>query len=74
MFAEENRVIWAAKGTAVNACPKSVITSDSLAAIEQFAALKVIGSKISENVPAKSLDALLVLETEWRQGDDHERR
>jgi hypothetical protein len=48
---------------AVSACPKSVITGDSLALIEEFQARRVFGDFGSvSNMPARSVDAFQMLD------------
>jgi hypothetical protein len=48
---------------AVSACPKSVITGDSLALIEEFQARRAFGDFGSVgDMPARSVDAFQMLE------------
>jgi hypothetical protein len=56
-------VVWARKGVAVSACPKSVITGDSLALLEEFQARRAFGDFSSVgDMPARSVDAFQMLE------------
>ncbi|HSU60570.1 MAG TPA: hypothetical protein VLI55_14755 [Bryobacteraceae bacterium] len=52
-------------------CPKSIITADSLSFLEQFRLWKEAGGGSILAMDAKSADAILVLEQEWRRESQH---
>jgi hypothetical protein len=53
-------------------CPKSVITAQSLSLLEEFLWWKQIGAA-SWSMDAKSADALLALEREWKLKTQNEK-
>jgi len=55
--------VWARNGIAVSSCPKSIITGESLAFIEEYQSRKAFGDfgRIHD-IPAKTLDAFGVLD------------
>jgi hypothetical protein len=56
-------VIWARNGVAVSSCPKSIITGESLALIEEYQARRAFNDfgQLSE-LPGKTVDAFCLLE------------
>lgn len=64
------RVVWARGPAAVTECPKSYIEAGSLEALERFAAWKSLGGGEVTGLPAKEVDALMTLETQWRLEKD----
>jgi hypothetical protein len=64
--AERPRPVWARRGVAAARCPKSVITGESLALVEEFLAWKLAGGDVNMRA-AKSVDAFFALEMEWRK-------
>jgi len=60
---DKPRTVWARKGVAVSACPKSLITGESLAFLEEYQSRRLFGDFTSiGNLPAKSVDAFCLLE------------
>lgn len=56
-------VIWARKGVGVAACPKSIVTGDSQAFLEEYQAQKTLGGFADvAGMPARSVDAFTLLE------------
>jgi hypothetical protein len=53
-------------------CPKSVITAESITAIEEFQAWKLAGMPDLRRYPARVADALTILELEVRSEQRHE--
>ena len=61
-----SRTVWARGRASTTQCPKSIITAESLAMLEAFAAWRVLGPNPVWPLPAKIADALFVLQNEWR--------
>jgi hypothetical protein len=53
---------------AAEECPKSLVTPRSLEWIEKFFSRKFAGGGAFEDMPARDADAFLILEREWRNG------
>lgn len=53
-------------------CPKSLITAESIAAIEEFQAWKLAGMPDLRPYSARVADALTILEQEVRSEQKHE--
>ena len=53
--------VWARAGVAVEVCPKSYITGESLAWIEHFGAFKFLGCTDPIDLPARTVDALCLI-------------
>ncbi len=60
-------VIWARKKLAVGSCPRSYITPESGALMEEFHAWKLIGVSDMYGLPARVVEAIFILENELRQ-------
>jgi hypothetical protein len=56
--------VWAKAGAVAHSCPKSFITPESLAFLEEFWAWKLIGGASYTDLPARLADAFCVLESE----------
>lgn len=56
--------MWVRKGISLETCPVSYITAQSLAWIESFVVWKQFGGRPVEELPARMVDAFLVLEGE----------
>ena len=59
------RVVWARKGIATSTCPKSFITPQSLAWLEEFVVRRKLGQIWPENPGAREAEAFLILQAEW---------
>jgi hypothetical protein len=59
-------VVWARKQIAVEECPRSYVTPESEALLEEFHAFRVFGCADVQSVPARLVDAICVLEQEVR--------
>jgi hypothetical protein len=59
------RVVWARKQAATNTCPKSYITVQSIAWLEEFVVRRKLGQSWPENLGAREAEAFLILESEW---------
>ena len=70
---EKPRTVWARNGIALSACPKSVITGESLAFIEEFQYRRMFGDFGGiNNMPARSVDAFCLLEQLMAKEKAHE--
>jgi len=64
---KEGPPVWSRRGHAVWECPKTFITGDSLALLEEFQAWKLGGIQDWRGLPARTVDAFQVLELELRR-------
>lgn len=60
----ERRIVWARGNVATEECPKSYITGESLAWVEEFQVWKRLGYPRVEEMTARQVEAMLVLEAE----------
>jgi hypothetical protein len=58
------RVIWARKSVATMVCPKSFITAQSLAWVEEYLVRRKLGQRGIEGLGAREVEAFLILEHE----------
>ena len=58
--------VWIRRTAIANQCPKSLITPDSAAWLDEFFAWKLNTSRNMTELPARTADAFLVLDREWR--------
>lgn len=56
--------MWARRGVATEICPVSYITGQSLAWIEEYAVWKMLRAPMIEELPAKTVEAFCLLESE----------
>jgi hypothetical protein len=63
---ENKRPVWGRNGVFSSSCPKSIITAESLYFLEQFRWWKQFGIGDIRSLPAKTADALIVLEEAWQ--------
>lgn len=59
------RVVWARKHVATGKCPKSYVSAQSLAWLEEFLVRRKLGQKWPGELGARETEAFLVLESEW---------
>ena len=59
-------MVWARKQTAVEECPRSYVSAESEALLEEFHAFRVFGRADVYQLPARLVDAICVLEQEVR--------
>jgi hypothetical protein len=50
-----------------HSCPKSYVTAQSLAWIEEFWAWKLIGNRSYGTIAARTVEAFGLLESEWKK-------
>jgi hypothetical protein len=58
------RVVWARNGFATMVCPKSFITAQSMAWLEEYLVRRKLGQKSIEGLGARDVEAFLILEHE----------
>lgn len=70
------RSVWGRKQVQSDECPKSCITSESLALLEEFFVRQQLGMQESTETEARKIDAFLILrgemEREKRDGTTHD--
>ncbi|MBM3725500.1 MAG: hypothetical protein FJW40_08760 [Acidobacteria bacterium] len=59
--------VWVRRRVSSDECPKSLITGRSMAWMELFWFWKTFGGVDLMSLAARDVDALIVLETEWRK-------
>jgi len=68
------RPVWVRKDIATTTCPKSYVSGDSMAWLEAFEAWKRIGQADPYGLPARQVEAMMLLEqelsAEMRRGDE----
>ena len=64
-------VVWARGRVATPRCPTSYITSESVALLEEYYAWKLLGAAGCDELPARLVEAIFVLENELRTERDH---
>jgi hypothetical protein len=66
--------VWARRGVAVETCPVSFISAQSLAWIEEYAAWKILRAVSIEQLPARTVEAFFLLEIEMvKEANDGQR-
>ena len=59
--------MWARGKVSTTECPKSLMTPQSIEWVERFSAWKITGQPTDKELSAKDLDALWVLERQWKE-------
>lgn len=59
--------MWGRKGARAEECPKSMITGESLALVEEFLVRRRLGIAQSVDLPARKVDAFLILQDEMER-------
>lgn len=62
---ETSSPVWLRGKASTSECPKTAITAESLALLEDFFGWKLGGPASLRDLPAKVVDAYSVLENEW---------
>jgi hypothetical protein len=57
----EQRIVWGRKQTQADECPKSLVTGESLAFVEEFFVRRRLGMQDSLETDARKVDAFLIL-------------
>jgi hypothetical protein len=63
----EPRLVWGRKHTQTDECPKSFITGDSLALVEEFFVRRRLGIQDSLEMAARKVDGFLILRDEMER-------
>ncbi len=59
-------MVWARGAVAIETCPVSYVTAESLAFLQEFHAWKLLGGADLWSLPARTAGAFQILEMEWR--------
>jgi hypothetical protein len=66
--------VWARKRVAVETCPRSYVSAESHALVEEFLVLRRLGGLQATELSAKQVEAFAILESEFvREKNDAER-
>jgi len=60
------RVVWGRKGVAVDSCPISYVTAESSILLQEFQAWKLFGHGDVFSLPARTVEAVCILENQLR--------
>jgi len=63
----ERRIVWGRKLIQVEECPKSLVTGESLALVEEFFVRRRLGISYSPELPARKVDAFVILSDEMER-------
>ena len=63
-LATEPRVVWARAGVATDVCPKSYLSGESRAWLDEFQAWKRLGYPDPRTLSAREVHAMVILEQE----------
>ncbi len=69
----KRKAVWARYGTIADQCPKTAVTADSVAWMEQWAVWRQSGRFPHSDWGAKDLEAMAVLEQAWERMQDEAR-
>jgi len=58
--------VWIRRAVALMTCPTSYVSSESISLLEEFHAWKVFGMKDFYELPARTVEAIFILENELR--------
>ncbi len=61
------RVVWGRRNIQTEECPKSFMTGESLALIEEFFVLRRLSLEVSLETEARKVDAFLILQDEMER-------
>ncbi len=61
------RLVWARKRAQTDECPKSAVTGESLALLEEFFVRRRLGMADGMETPARKIDAFLILREEMER-------
>jgi len=61
-----NSIVWARGKISTPRCPVSYITPESVAFLEEFHVWKLLGGTDYQRLPARSVEAMFILENELR--------
>jgi len=63
------RAVWARNNAATTICPKSFITPQSMAWLEEYLVRRKLGQRGIEGLGAREVEAFLILEHELAEAD-----
>jgi hypothetical protein len=63
----EPRIVWGHRQTQAEECPKSLVTGESLALLEEFFVRRRLGIQDSLEMEARKVDAFLILRDEMER-------
>ena len=63
------RVVWARNNVAATVCPKSYISAQSMAWLEEYLVRRKLGQKGIEGLGAREVEAFLILEHELAEAN-----
>ena len=63
----EPRLVWIRKRAQAEECPKSFVTGESLSLVEEFFVRRRLGMPDSIGMPARKVDAFLILREEMER-------
>jgi hypothetical protein len=63
----EPRLVWIRKRAQTDECPKSMVTGESLALLEEFFVRRRLGLAYGKDAPARKVDAFLILSQEMER-------
>ena len=66
-----NQVVWGRKQVVLQTCPKSFITAQSLAWLEEFIVRRRLGFVWEEDFSARETEAFLILQREWEAEEEN---
>lgn len=67
----QGRPVWIRRQAVSHRCPRSSVTAESAAWLDQFFVWKTGGGASLADMPARTAEAFLVLEREWRLELEH---
>ena len=68
----EKRPVWVRRAAVAPSCPKTFVSPQSAAWVDEFFAWKTGGGGSLIGMEARTAEAFLVLEREWRTEINHE--
>jgi hypothetical protein len=63
------RVIWARNGAATTVCPKSFVSAQSMAWLEEYLVRRKLGQRGIDDLGAREVEAFLILEHELAEAN-----
>ena len=70
----DSRPVWTRRRVHTEICPKSLVTAQSIAWLEEYVMRKKNGGGPAEDLPARKLEAFLVIETELAEEIEEAKR
>ncbi len=70
-IATPSRVVWARNGVVATVCPKSLITAQSMAWLEEYLVRRKLGQIRTDTLGAREVEAFLILEHELGAENKH---